>query len=68
MSESFVGAIEDMDQETANQPLNETDEESDANSTQSTTRSGKRPMKIEDDVNEFVASLHNISNNFGKIF
>ncbi|KMT01795.1 hypothetical protein BVRB_9g210770 [Beta vulgaris subsp. vulgaris] len=52
VSESFVGAIEDMDQEIANQPLNiKSDEEDDANSTQSathsTTQSGKRHMKIE---------------------
>uniref|UniRef100_A0A803M834 Myb/SANT-like domain-containing protein n=1 Tax=Chenopodium quinoa TaxID=63459 RepID=A0A803M834_CHEQI len=55
VSKSFVDAIEDMDQEIDKQPLNvESDEEDDVNSTHSdtyssTSQSGKRPMKIEDD-------------------
>uniref|UniRef100_A0A803L5I7 DDE Tnp4 domain-containing protein n=1 Tax=Chenopodium quinoa TaxID=63459 RepID=A0A803L5I7_CHEQI len=126
-SESFVDAIEDMDQEIDKQPFNvESDEEDDVKSTHSdtysyTSQSGKRPIKIEDDhstpsemakvkastiqssasdsptrsgkrsikakevkvkgknkVNlkrlcrndddDLVASLHDVSNNFGKIF
>ncbi|XP_021775811.1 uncharacterized protein LOC110739664 [Chenopodium quinoa] len=126
-SESFVDAIEEMDQEIDKQPSNvESDEEDDVNSIHSdtyssTSQSGKRPMKIEDDhitpskmakvkastihstasdsttqsgkrstkaketkvkgknkVNlkslcrndddDLVASFHDVSNNFGKIF
>ncbi|XP_021757823.1 uncharacterized protein LOC110722831 [Chenopodium quinoa] len=54
-SESFVDAIEEMGQEIDKQPFNvESDEEDDVNSTHSdtyssTSQSGKRPMKIEDD-------------------
>ncbi|XP_057807730.1 uncharacterized protein LOC131022301 [Salvia miltiorrhiza] len=45
VSESFVGAINNMDVEFANEPLViESDEEDDANSV---THSGKRPMKKE---------------------
>ncbi|XP_021767085.1 uncharacterized protein LOC110731539 isoform X1 [Chenopodium quinoa] len=108
VSESFVDAIEGIDQEIDKQPLIvESDEEDDVNSTNSdtyssTSQSGKRPVKIEDDhitpskmakrsikakevkvkgknkVNlkslcrndddDLVASLHDVSNNFGKIF
>uniref|UniRef100_A0A803N5Y7 Myb/SANT-like domain-containing protein n=1 Tax=Chenopodium quinoa TaxID=63459 RepID=A0A803N5Y7_CHEQI len=54
-SESFVDAIEEMDQEIDKQPFNvQSDEEDDVSSTHSDTyssisQSGKRPMKIEDD-------------------
>uniref|UniRef100_A0A803LNT3 Myb/SANT-like domain-containing protein n=2 Tax=Chenopodium quinoa TaxID=63459 RepID=A0A803LNT3_CHEQI len=54
-SESFVDAIEDIDQEIDKQPLNvESDEEEDVNSAHSdtyspTSQSGKHSMKIEDD-------------------
>ena len=127
VSESFVDAIEGIDQEIDKQPLIvESDEEDDVNSTNSdtyssTSQSRKRPVKIEDDhitpskmakvkastidssasdsttqfgkhsikakevkvkgknkVNlkslyrndddDLVASLHDVSNNFGKIF
>ncbi|KAL2926566.1 Propionate--CoA ligase [Bienertia sinuspersici] len=53
-SESFVGAIEDMDQQIENHPLNvESESDDDVNSTHSatyssTSQSGKRPMKLED--------------------
>ncbi|CAO2816316.1 unnamed protein product [Amaranthus hypochondriacus] len=104
VSESFVDAIEGIDQEIDKQPLIvESDEEDDVNSTNSdtyssTSQSRKRPVKIEDDhitpskmakakevkvkgknkVNlkslcrndddDLVASLRDVSNNFGKIF
>uniref|UniRef100_A0A803L798 Myb/SANT-like domain-containing protein n=1 Tax=Chenopodium quinoa TaxID=63459 RepID=A0A803L798_CHEQI len=89
VSESFVDAIEGIDQEIDKQPLIvESDEEDDVNSTNSdtyssTSQSGKRPVKIEDDHitpskmakslcrnddDDLVASLHDVSNNFGKIF
>ncbi|XP_021720008.1 uncharacterized protein LOC110687691 [Chenopodium quinoa] len=54
-SVSFVDAVEEMDQEIDKQSFNvESDEEDDVNSTHSntyssTSQSGKRPMKIEDD-------------------
>ncbi|KAL2930251.1 Terminase small subunit, partial [Bienertia sinuspersici] len=53
-SESLVGAMEDMDQQIENHPLNvESEYDNDMNSTQSTTysstsQSRKRPMKLED--------------------
>uniref|UniRef100_A0A803N3F7 DDE Tnp4 domain-containing protein n=1 Tax=Chenopodium quinoa TaxID=63459 RepID=A0A803N3F7_CHEQI len=96
VSESFIDAIEGIDQEIDKQPLIvESDEEDDVISTNSdtyssTSQSGKRPVKIEDDHitpskmakvkastislfhknddDDLVASLHDVSNNFGKIF
>uniref|UniRef100_A0A803N0B5 Myb/SANT-like domain-containing protein n=1 Tax=Chenopodium quinoa TaxID=63459 RepID=A0A803N0B5_CHEQI len=100
VSKSFVGAIDNMNVEIANQSMTiESDEDGymdspthSTYSTQSTTQSQKRPMKKEDDntpskkakmkemkrkgkthqkvddANELVASLHNTSKTFGKIF
>uniref|UniRef100_A0A803LLR0 Myb/SANT-like domain-containing protein n=1 Tax=Chenopodium quinoa TaxID=63459 RepID=A0A803LLR0_CHEQI len=74
VSESFVDAIEGIDQEIDKQPLIvESDEEDDVNSTNSdtyssTSQSGKRPSLCRNDDDDFVASLHDVSNNFGKIF
>uniref|UniRef100_A0A803M2X1 Myb/SANT-like domain-containing protein n=1 Tax=Chenopodium quinoa TaxID=63459 RepID=A0A803M2X1_CHEQI len=74
VSESFVDAIEGIDQEIDKQPLIvESDEEDDVNSTNSdtyssTSQSGKRPSLCRNDDDDLVASLHDVSNNFGKIF
>ncbi|XP_021746136.1 uncharacterized protein LOC110712017 [Chenopodium quinoa] len=99
VSESFVGAIDNLNVEIANQSMTiQSDEDGyidspthSTHSTQPTTQSHKRPMKKEDDntpskkakmkemkgkgkthqskdANELVASLHNTSNTFGKIF
>uniref|UniRef100_A0A803KR82 DDE Tnp4 domain-containing protein n=1 Tax=Chenopodium quinoa TaxID=63459 RepID=A0A803KR82_CHEQI len=74
VSESFVDAIKGIDQEIDKQPLIvESDEEDDVNSANSdtyssTSQSGKRPSLCRNDDDDLVASLHDVSNNFGKIF
>uniref|UniRef100_A0A803L8V0 Myb/SANT-like domain-containing protein n=1 Tax=Chenopodium quinoa TaxID=63459 RepID=A0A803L8V0_CHEQI len=74
VSESFVDAIEGIDQDIDKQPLIvESDEEDDVNSTNldtysSTSQSRKRPSLCRNDDDDLVASLHDVSNNFGKIF